>query len=76
MQEVFRYAKAHRTRSYGLKPIDEHRVELWVMASDRGRLTASRRLVTLSGDAETTRFLDAVRQELRLGGWSVAGPTD
>ena len=69
MQELFRYAKARRTRSYGLKRLDEERSELWVVASERGR-TRSRKLVTLT-DEETALFLESIEQELRLGGWAV-----
>ena len=76
MRELFRYAKAHRTRAYGLRHIGEEIAELWVVASERGRPDRSRKLVTLSGDEETTLFLETVKQELRLGGWSPAGPID
>jgi hypothetical protein len=74
MHELFRYAKAHRTRTYGLKHVGEDSAELWVIASKRGEPARSRRLVTLTGDEETTLFLETVKQELRLGGWSPAGP--
>jgi hypothetical protein len=70
MQEVLRYAKAHRTRSYSLKPTGEDTAELWVTASARGKPTKSRKLMTLSGDEETTLVLEGIEQELRLGGWS------
>ena len=70
MQQMFRYAKAHRTRSYGLRHVGEDSAELWVTAAERGRPARSRKLVTLADGDETTRFLDAVKQELRLGGWS------
>ena len=76
MRELFRYAKAHRTRSYGLKHLDEDSAELWVAVSERGRAGTSRKLATLTGDDETALFLESVKQELRLGGWSPAGPID
>ena len=69
IREVFRYAKAHRTRTYGLKPLDDERAELWVATAERGRPKRSRRLAVLSGHEETTIVLESVEQELRLGGW-------
>jgi hypothetical protein len=70
IHEVFRYAKAHRTRSYGLRHVGEDSAELWVTAAEPGRPARSRKLVTLADGDETRLFLDGVKQELRLGGWS------
>jgi hypothetical protein len=74
IREVFRYAKAHRTRTYGLKPLDDDRAELWVATAERGRPMRSRRLTVLTGHEETAIVLESVEQELRLGGWrSITG---
>lgn len=72
MRELFRYSKAQRTRSYGVRHVAEDSAELWVVAFERGRPPRSRRLATLTGEDETTMFLETVKQELRLGGWSPA----
>jgi len=69
IRELFRYTKARRTRSYGLKRLDEARSELWVVAAERGR-TRSRKLVTLTHE-EMAIVLESIEQELRLGGWAL-----
>lgn len=72
LRQVFRYTKAARTRLYGLKALDERRVELWVVASERGRVRGSRKLVTFEDDEVVEPFLREVEHELRRGGWSRA----
>ena len=67
---LFRYAKAQRTRTYGLKALDGHRSELWVVSTERGRAERSRRLVMFDDDADVEPFVRDVEQQLRRGGWS------
>ncbi len=69
-REVFRYKKANRTRVYGLKPLSDERSELWVVAEQLGKVTASRKLLTFDNQDSVDAVLEDVQRELRAGGWS------
>jgi hypothetical protein len=68
LRELFRYRKEGRIRSYALREISDHEVELWVVA-ETGRERKSRKLTTFTNEAETLPFLEDVEKELRSGGW-------
>jgi hypothetical protein len=70
-REIFRYGKGQRTRTYGLKALDDRVSELWVVASDPGPAAANaRKLVRVASDDELAVFLEDVEQQLRRGRWS------
>lgn len=69
-RELFRYAKAGRTRTYHLKHLDGERAELWVASPGPGNSRKVRRLVTFDRIDDADVFLDDVERELRRGGWS------
>lgn len=69
---LFRYRKLQRTRTYGLKPIDERRTELWVVTSGTGvNASTARRLTTADVDDDIPAFLEDIQLELRRGHWSL-----
>ena len=68
MRVAFRYGKAGRIRTYGLRA-DGRQIELWVQAESAGSLR-SRKLVTCADEADVEPFLRDVERELREGGWS------
>ena len=70
-RELFRYRKGQRTRTYGLKSLDERRSELWVVARGPGaNASTARRLATLDDDDDTSAFLEDIQHELRRGHWA------
>ena len=72
-RELFRYRKGQRTRTYGLKSLDEHRSELWVVAcGPAANASAARRLATLRDDDDLPAFLEDIQLELRRGHWALA----
>lgn len=69
---LFCYRKGQRTRTYGLKPIDERRTELWVVTSGTGvNASTARRLTTVDVDDDIPAFLEDIQLELRRGHWSL-----
>jgi hypothetical protein len=69
IQQLFRVEKAGRQRIYQLRRADA-RSELWVFSSERTRPTKSRQLVTFEKDDDADAFIQEIRKELRVGGWS------
>jgi hypothetical protein len=69
VMEPFRYRKASRTRTYNLRVLSEDKVELWVVAEERGTILDSRKLVTFDDPGEVEPFLQEIERELRQGGW-------
>lgn len=70
-RELFRYRKGQRTRTYGLKSLDERRSELWVVArGPAANAWTTRRLATLDDD-DTSAFLEDIQLELRRGHWAL-----
>jgi hypothetical protein len=67
--EVFRYRKADRIRTYGLRPVAGAGAELWVVSSAAGRAARSRKLLAFTSDRHVDAVLEDVRRELRAGGW-------
>ena len=68
---LFCYRKGQRTRTYGLKSLDERRSELWVVARGPGaNASTARRLATLDDDDDTSAFLEDIQHELRRGHWA------
>jgi hypothetical protein len=71
-RQLFGYRKAGRTRTYGLRVLNEERTELWVVAQERGRVIRSRRLAIFEPSDNRDAFLADVERELRLSGWAPA----
>jgi hypothetical protein len=67
---IFRYGKDGRTRSYGLRTLSDTASELWVESAGSRRGRTLRRLVTFDDDLQVQPFLEEVRRELEVGGWS------
>jgi hypothetical protein len=67
---IFRYGKDGRTRSYSLKPLSNTASELWVESADSRGGRKRRRLVTFDDDLQVEAFLEEIRKELEVGGWS------
>ena len=69
VQQLFRYEKSGRTRTYQLH-LSVERTELWVFSRDGTGPAMSRLLVTFKKSDDADAFIQEVRQELRVGGWS------
>ena len=69
VQQLFRYEKSRRSRIYQLRQSEE-RSELWVFSRDGTGPATSRLLVTFKPSDDVDGFIQEVRKELRVGGWS------
>jgi len=69
IQQLFRYEKSGRIRTYQLH-LSEERSELWVFSRDGTRPATSRLLVTFKKSDDADAFIQEIRKELRVGGWS------
>ena len=66
MVTLFRYAKAGKIRTYSLRHVSEHNIELWVLPASR----PPRKLLLLQREDDVEPVLKSLRLELRAGGWS------
>jgi hypothetical protein len=71
LNELFRYEKNGRTRTYRLRAVGAAS-ELWVVAGGGGQEPKSRRLMTLTDPGDAEPLFESIEQELRAGGWSRA----
>ena len=70
LRELFRYRKAGRIRTYRVRPLPDERIELWVVSANGREGTRSRKLVSFDDEDLLDAFLEDLKRELRLGGWS------
>ena len=70
LRELFRYRKAGRIRTYRVRPLPDERIELWVVSANGREGTKSRKLVSFDDEELLDAFLEDLKRELRLGGWS------
>ena len=71
VRELLRYVKSGRSRVYQLRSLADHS-ELWVVTSQGKKGSTERKLATLDESDDLEGFVEEMRKELRLGGWSEA----
>ena len=69
IRQLFCYEKSGRYRTYQVR-LAEGRSELWVVSRKGAGPTTSRQLVVFDKADDSDAFIQDIRKELRVGGWS------